>query len=630
MKLNTEFYQLPLRFEVARLQQELSLLAENDWTSQAAEAAGNVSIILVSVGGTLNHDFAISGPVAPTAFLERCPYLKQVLKTLASPISRCRLVRLKANSAASPPKDGNYYHWFRRMPVYLPIVTHPAVKFFCHDKSTQMAAGEAWVVDTTQRHWLVNGSSQDCIHLVIETKGSTMFQEMLESATTRHSPEKNTIPEIPYVSTAELQVPLEPYNFEVLTPQEMSQLTADLRSEIEQFQLPDNDLLMLVQQIEEFNRQWAKTFARFGHHRVGELSYQDLICQFNKRVVATLSKWLWSSTGKGKKAITVIGSMLAVNRNRLPKRFSRLLLAAKRKKPLVMGQFKADFQVPEFERPLFIVSTPRAGSTLLFETLSQFPEVWTIARESHEAIEGLPELHPATHQFSSNRLTETDASPHISLTLRQRFTRLLQEREGQGYLELPVAQRPPKVRFVEKTPKNALRIPFLQAVFPDALFIYLYREPKENISSLMEGWRSRRFISYRSLPSWPYLEWCFFLPPGWSSLRESSLVEIAAYQWKSANSQILEDLRALPRSRWCLVRYTDLIRDPKKVFQELSDFGGLSWDAQIEQKVSQSLPVSRMTISTPVTDKWRKNEQELATVLPDLEPLISLVEKLGK
>lgn len=295
-----------------------------------------------------------------------------------------------------------------------------------------------------------------------------------------------------------------------------------------------------------------------------------------------------------------------------------------------IGHFKVDFQVPEFERPLFIVSTPRAGSTLLFETLSQFPEVWTIARESHEVIEGLPELHPASHNFSSNRLTEADATPHIILALRQRFTRQLQERDGLGYLELPVAQRPTTVRFLEKTPKNALRIPFLKAVFPDALFIYLYRDPKENISSLMEGWRSRRFLSYRSLPGWPYLEWNFFLPPGWSSLRESSLVEIAAYQWKSANAQILEDLRTLPTSRWCLVRYTDLIRQPKKVFQELSDFAGLSWDAQLEQKVSQSLPVSRMTISTPVIDKWRKNEQELATVLPDLAPLISQVEKLGK
>lgn len=628
MKLDTEFYQLPLRFEVDRLQQELSQFTDHDWISQAVEAAGNVSIILVSVGGTLNHDFAISGPVASTSFLERCPYLKQVLKALASPISRCRLVRLTGNSETPAQEEGNYYHWFRRMPVYIPVVTHPAVRFFCNEKSVYMAAGEAWVIDTTQRHWLVNGSSEDCIHLVVETKGSPVFQKMLESYTT-YSPENMPISKILYSEEKEVQIPLESYSFEVLTAPELSKLMADLLAEAEPSQLPEKKFLLLVQQVAEFNRQWTKTFARFGHHRAGELAYQDLILQFNEQIVANVNKWLRSSAGNGKKAIAVISSMLLTWNRPPPKRFTRQLLV-KAKKRIENDQFQADFQVPEFDRPLFIVSAPRAGSTLLFETLSLFPNVWTIAEESHETIEGLPELHPAAHHFSSNRLTEADAPPHTVATLRERFARQLQEREGQAYLERPVAKRPPKVRFLEKTPKNALRIPFLKAAFPEALFIYLYRDPRENISSLMEGWRSRRFIGYRPLPGWPYLEWSFFLPPGWSSLQDSPLVEIAAYQWKTANSYILEDLRALSTSCWYLVRYTDLIREPRKIIKELSDFAGLSWDAQIEQRVSQALPVSRMTLSAPAADKWRKNEQELATVLPALEPLVSLVEKLEK
>ena len=33
---------------------------------------------------------------------------------------------------------------------------------------------------------------------------------------------------------------------------------------------------------------------------------------------------------------------------------------------------------------------------------------------------------------------------------------------------------------LEKTPKNSLRVPFLNAVFPQALFVYLYREPRES------------------------------------------------------------------------------------------------------------------------------------------------------
>ena len=56
------------------------------------------------------------------------------------------------------------------------------------------------------------------------------------------------------------------------------------------------------------------------------------------------------------------------------------------KKSIALRLLKEDFQLPEFDRPIFILSAPRAGSTLLFETLSQFPDIWTIGRESHDII----------------------------------------------------------------------------------------------------------------------------------------------------------------------------------------------------------------------------------------------------
>jgi hypothetical protein len=287
-----------------------------------------------------------------------------------------------------------------------------------------------------------------------------------------------------------------------------------------------------------------------------------------------------------------------------------------------------NFQGQKFDSPLFIVSAPRAGSTLLFNTLSHFSDLWTIGEESHELIEGIEALHPSSHNFSSNRLTEVDAPPHISAALQKRFAQELQDRDGRAYLELPLKQRPNNIRFMEKTPKNALRIPFLKSVFPDALFIYLYREPRENISSMMEGWRSRRFIAYRNLPGWPFKEWSFLLPPGWSSLQNCSLVEIAAYQWKAANTYILDDLQALPKSCWCLTRYSDLIQKPKETISQVSQFAGLHWEQRVEQVVSKSLPISQMTLSTPSPDKWRKNERDINTVLPNLEQIVNIINRI--
>jgi len=65
-----------------------------------------------------------------------------------------------------------------------------------------------------------------------------------------------------------------------------------------------------------------------------------------------------------------------------------------------------------------------------------------------------------------------------------------------------------------------------------------------------------------------------------------------------------------------------MIRAPKKTISEISQFAGFDWDQHIEQKLSQSLPVSKMTLSAPSPDKWRKNEKDIATVLPTLKAII--------
>ncbi|NEQ10480.1 MAG: hypothetical protein F6K37_32510 [Moorea sp. SIO4E2] len=699
MKLDTEFYKLPLRFDVERLEQEISQFSQEDWIYHPPEVAGEASLILVSVGGRLDNDFAISAPVESTSFLERCPYLKQLMRSLDTPISRSRLIRL---SGGADRICTNYnYHWFRRSCIYVAIVTNSAVEFCCNDKSAHMGAGETWTFDNSQHHWLVNKGEQDCIHLVIETKGSPSLNKMLAQAEQPCTPESNSakvqVRELPYLPDDDAQICLEPYRFEVLTSQEIDNLTAAILADVENSEIPQSNIIKLVHNIKQFRNQWEKAFYRFGHNRSGELTYQDLIFGFTKQIASETNKWLPQS-GKGQNAIKVIGSMLLTSNPPVKKKVTKRLLALAKKKSKAKAKFSTDacyrvvdnvelqkgfqqlvgfpkhaqilelfhsastfsevshrlspeleikegelgsmvqkllefkllkeeFTCPEFERPICIVSAPRAGSTLLFETLCKFPDLWTIGDESHEIIEGIPELHPSTRNFSSNRLTEADALPHICSTLRERFTQQLQNREGKAYLDLPIKQRPTKVRFLEKTPKNALRIPFLKALFPGALFIYLYREPRENISSMMEGWRARRFISYQPLPGWPFREWCFLLTPGWSSLQESSIAEIAAYQWKIANSYIWEDLQTLAPSSWCLVRYSDLVREPAKTIRAISEFAGLTWDKRIEQLVSQSLPVSTMATSKPSPDKWRKNEREIAKVLPNLEPIINLVEK---
>ncbi len=257
-------------------------------------------------------------------------------------------------------------------------------------------------------------------------------------------------------------------------------------------------------------------------------------------------------------------------------------------------------------RPVIIVAAPRSGSTFLFETLSLAVGLVTIGGESHAIFEDIPRLRPGVAGLDSNRLTQAHLTPRMAARLYQAFSQNLRGHSGQP--------PDPAARFLEKTPKNALRIPFLTALFPDAQFIYLYRAPMPNISSIMEAWRSERFVTYRNLPDWTG-NWSLALVPGWQQMCGRPLVETAAFQWQGINAQILDDLAQLDADRWIAVDYDRLTQDTPKQIRRLCGFIGMEFDSFLARRLQMgALPNSRFTVTAPEPEKWRRNEQELQTI----------------
>ena len=259
---------------------------------------------------------------------------------------------------------------------------------------------------------------------------------------------------------------------------------------------------------------------------------------------------------------------------------------------------------PALERPVFLVSTPRSGSTLLFRTLIQSPDACSIGGESHGVFEGIHALHPATRGWHSNRLDAADAAPAIVVELSQRFAEKLVDRDG----EPPASQR-----MVEKTPKNALRVPFLAAAYPGATFVYLHRDPRPTLSSMIEAWQSGRFRTYPRLPGWTApLPWSLLLVPGWRALHGRPLAEIVARQWAATTEILVADLAMLPRERVRTISYEDFLAAPQAAITRLCASLGLAWDNDL----SAGLPLSPTTVSEPAPDKWRRHEAELEQVAP--------------
>ncbi|MES2146672.1 MAG: sulfotransferase [Pseudomonadota bacterium] len=255
-------------------------------------------------------------------------------------------------------------------------------------------------------------------------------------------------------------------------------------------------------------------------------------------------------------------------------------------------------------QPLFIVSTPRSGSTLLFDTLAQAPRLFTIGQESHWVIEDTADFDPAKRDWSSNRLTAGDAQPGPVEDLACAFYRDLRDRD-----EAPASGA---VRMLEKTPKNALRVPFFAAAFTDSSFVYLYRDAREALASMMEAWASGGFRTYPQLPGWTGYPWSMLLVPGWRELIGQPLPVIVARQWAMTTQTLLDDLEALASDRVHAVTYQALIEGPQAQMERLTAELGLDWD----RTLGSTLPLSKVTVSPPQPGKWRRLEREIEAVMP--------------
>jgi hypothetical protein len=172
MRLARPFFQLPVFFDVARLQAEVAALPMPAWVSHPDNLPGNSAARLISAAG--GETDSVHGQMLPTLWLADMPYLRQVLAGFGVVWSRSRLMRLAPGAGVPEHADINY-HWHTRVRLHIPIFTRPEVRFHCDGQSVHMAAGEAWIFDNWRRHHVENKSSAERIHLVADTTGTAAF-----------------------------------------------------------------------------------------------------------------------------------------------------------------------------------------------------------------------------------------------------------------------------------------------------------------------------------------------------------------------------------------------------------------------------------------------------------------------
>lgn len=177
MKLQVPFIQLPLLFRADALADEVAALGEEVWKPHPQGFPGNSMLPLVAAGGDPDNE-SFAGAMRPTAHLQRCPYLVQVIASLGATVGRTRLMRLAGQAEVKRHADQGYY-WAERVRVHVPIVTQPTVRFECGAAAINMRAGECWIFDTWRQHRVLNDATESRIHLVCDTVGGGRFWELV-------------------------------------------------------------------------------------------------------------------------------------------------------------------------------------------------------------------------------------------------------------------------------------------------------------------------------------------------------------------------------------------------------------------------------------------------------------------
>ncbi|MFF5727187.1 sulfotransferase [[Kitasatospora] papulosa] len=194
---------------------------------------------------------------------------------------------------------------------------------------------------------------------------------------------------------------------------------------------------------------------------------------------------------------------------------------------------------------------------------------------------------------------------------------------------------------VIKTPSNAYRFGFLRALFPQARFrvIHLTRNPAAAVNGLHDGWLHHGFHAHRMdrpLEIDGYVDghpdnrwwWKFDLPPGWQEFTRAPLLEVCAFQWRSAHRSVLDEPAGVGVER-LTVRFEDLTGGSAgraACFEQLADWLGIPFDGAFRRAAVEGIgPV--VATAEPRAGRWRARADSIKAALGPEDKEVA--ERLG-
>ena len=233
------------------------------------------------------------------------------------------------------------------------------------------------------------------------------------------------------------------------------------------------------------------------------------------------------------------------------------------------------------DRPIILVGAARSGTKALRDALGHHPELAVVPHDVN-----------FVWKFGNYAVTHDELDPDHARPEVVRYIRSFLAGYGRGGR-----------RVVEKTVSNALRVPFVRAVVPDAVFVHLVRDGRDVAESAIRMWRAPlerrrlldklRDVPIAALPTYARQYLQRYLWRRWAAraqleswgprfagmdeeVRQRPLLEVCALQWQrcveAASTALAGSDAGAPV---CEVRYERLVMAPEAELRRLYTFLGL-------------------------------------------------------
>lgn len=261
---------------------------------------------------------------------------------------------------------------------------------------------------------------------------------------------------------------------------------------------------------------------------------------------------------------------------------------------------------PDYQ-PVIVIGAARSGTKFLRDILAAAPNAAKVPYDVNYVWRYRNEAR------ADDEFVASDCTPAIRTFIRRTLPSLARFSAARH------------TAVVEKTVGNSLRIPFVEAVFPDARYVVLLRDGRAVTESAMRMWEAKPqwaslFDKLKALPlrNYRYVLWFavnyvkgLFSGRGggqvWgprykgieSDATSSSLAFVCARQWARSVENTLEGLRAVPAERQRIIRYEDLVADESHL-RDLVDW--LGW-----KDAESVIGAYRRTVARGLDRKWQKS-----------------------